>query len=83
MVTVTATDPSGAMDMVDVTITVGAMLMMDIVDEYDTDGTEGIQKAEYLVALRHYIFGDDDGMRISKADYLKVLGAYLFPPTQT
>jgi hypothetical protein len=52
---------------------VGAMPVGDVLSRYDTDGTAGIQKAEFETALRDYIFNQT----LDKAGFEQVLRSYL------
>ena len=56
-----------------VTSAVGVTPTTDSVALYDTDGTDGIQKAEFETALRDYIFNET----LDKAGFEQVLRSYL------
>ena len=83
MVTVTATDPDGASDSIDVTINVTDVdettepAPDTLIERYDTNGTPGIQRDEVITAIRDYLSGTGDDAP-SRADVIKLIRLYLF-----
>ena len=78
-VTVTATDPDGLSDSIDVTITVTDVdepAADPLLAHYDTNPTNGmIDKAEVITAINDYLgFGSGS---ISKADVIHLINLYL------
>ena len=73
-VTVTATDPSGETDTIDVTINV---TNVGLDTPYDADDSGEIDKSEVLKAINDYLFGEGDEA-ISKAEVLRLINLYLF-----
>ena len=81
MVTVTATDPSGATGTVDVMVMVTDVDEMGsgdpLVDRYDANDNDMIDKPEVLKAINDYLFGEGDEA-ISKPEVLRLINLYLF-----
>ena len=73
MVTVTATDPSGAMDMVDVTVTVTATGDI-LLDTYDADNSGLIERSEAVKAVLDYLLIRSE---ITRAQAIEVVTAYI------
>ena len=79
MVTVTATDPEGAYDMITVTIMVTDVVNeeMTLLQRYDADGNGEIDKPEVVTAINDYLFGVGDDA-ITKPEVIEVINLYLF-----
>ena len=73
-VTVTATDPSGETDTIEVTINV---TNVGLDTPYDADDGGAIDKPEMIEAINDYLFGSGDSA-ISKEDMIEVINLYLF-----
>ena len=82
MVTVTATDPEGASDMITVTIMVTDVVNeeMTLFQRYDTNGNGKISQDEVIQAINDYLFGEGDEA-ITKDEAIEVINFYLFPLT--
>ena len=72
VVTVTATDPSGAMDMVDVTVTV-TTTGDTLLGTYDADNSGLIERSEAVKAVLDYLIRDE----ISRAQAIEVVTAHI------
>ena len=54
-----------------------------LIDQYDTNNNDTIEKSEVIAAITDYLFGDADET-ISKAEVIRLITLYLFgPPTPT
>ena len=82
MVTVTATDPSGATGTVDVMVMVTDVdeaqpADFDPLAEYDADNSGALEKDEVIQAINDYLFGVGADA-ISKEDVIETINLYLF-----
>ena len=73
-VTVTATDPAGATDTIEVTINV---TNVGLDTPYDADDGGEIDKPEMIQAINDYLFGSG-ASAIGKEDMIEVINLYLF-----
>ena len=81
MVTVKATDPEGASDMITVTIIVTNVdEEMTLFAKYDDDKNGEISQDEVIQAINDYLFGEGDEA-ITKDEAIEVINFYLFPST--
>jgi len=78
---VTAADPSGLSDSLEVTVTVtdtdetGAG--QTLLERYDADNSGAIEKAEMIAAINDYLFGVGTDA-ITEADMVEVINLYLY-----
>ena len=74
MVTVTATDPGGLTDTINVTITVTEQTLLN---RYDTNDNGEIDKSEMINAITDYLYGTGTSS-ITKAQMIAVIQLYLY-----
>ena len=82
MVTVKASDADGTdVDTLEVTVTVtdedDAVVVLDLLDRYDTNDDQEIDKSEVIKAINDYIFGEGDEA-ITKEQVIFVINLYIF-----
>ena len=77
MVTVTAMDPAGDSDSIDVTIMVTDVMLGEPADTYDANKDEMISRSEVLVAIDAYF--ESRGADITKDEVLSILTIYFRP----
>ena len=73
MVTVTATDPDGKTDTIDVTINVTDVEENPLLVKYDTNGDQTIERSEVIAAIARYF---DEEAGVTRAEVIAVIALY-------